>query len=112
MVDNWVLMTLINGLYDGDTQQAVLSKVEELNLEDTIVFVEAREVGQQSAKVLSGGYLVVKSTGCTTTTVNASFVAELATARIPNMTSGRQTAQPSTRYARNATGGGTSLINV
>ena len=55
MVNKWVLMTLINGLYDGDTQQAVLSKVKELNLEDTIVFVEAREVGKQSAKVLSGG---------------------------------------------------------
>merc|ERR1711888_98446 len=37
MVDKWVLMTLINGLYDGDTQQAVLSKVTELNLEETIV---------------------------------------------------------------------------
>ena len=55
MVNKWVLMTLINGLYDGDTQQAVLSKVEELNLEDTIIFVEAREVGKQSAKVVSGG---------------------------------------------------------
>ena len=38
MVDKWVIMTLINGLYDGDTQQAVLSKVEELNLGDTIIF--------------------------------------------------------------------------
>merc|ERR1711888_561948 len=55
MVDKWVLMTLINGLYDGDTQQAVLSKVTEMNLEDTIVFVEAREVGTHSVKVLSGG---------------------------------------------------------
>ena len=51
MVNKWVLMTLINGLYDGDTQQAVLSKVEELNLEDTIVFVEAWEVGKQSVKI-------------------------------------------------------------
>ena len=33
----------------------MLSKVEELNLEDTIIFVEARELGKQSAKVLSGG---------------------------------------------------------
>ena len=55
MVDKWVLMTLINGLYDGDTQQAVLSKVTELNLEDTIIFVEAREVGKNSVKILSGG---------------------------------------------------------
>merc|ERR1712055_918702 len=55
MVDKWVLMTLINGLYDGDTQQAVLSKVTELNLEETIVFVEAREVGKNSVKALNGG---------------------------------------------------------
>ena len=48
-------MTLINGLYDGDTQQAVLSKVEEMNLADTIVFVEAREVGKHSARALNGG---------------------------------------------------------
>ena len=48
-------MTLINGLYDVDTQQAVLSKVDELSLEDTIVFVEAREVGKHSVKVLCGG---------------------------------------------------------
>ena len=39
MVDKWVLMTLINGLHDEDTQQAVLSKVEEMPLVDTIVFV-------------------------------------------------------------------------
>ena len=55
MVDKWVLMTLINGLHDGDTQQAVLSKVEEMNLVDTIVFVEAREVGKHSVKALTGG---------------------------------------------------------
>ena len=57
MVDRWVLMTLINGLHDEDTQQAVLSKVEEMNLADTIVFVEAREVGKHSAKVLNGGLM-------------------------------------------------------
>ena len=31
MVDKWVLMTLINRLHNGDTQQAVLSKVEEMS---------------------------------------------------------------------------------
>ena len=55
MVDKWVLMTLINGLHDGETPQAVLSKVEELNVKDTIIFVDAREVGKLSVKVLSGG---------------------------------------------------------
>merc|ERR1711888_38070 len=48
-------MTLINGLHDGETQQAVLSKVEEMDLVDTIVFVEAREVGKHSVKALTGG---------------------------------------------------------
>ena len=55
MVNKWVLMTMINGLHDGETQQSVLSKVEEMNLEDTIVFVEAREVGRHSVKILNGG---------------------------------------------------------
>ena len=57
MVDKWVLMTLINGLHDEDTQQAVLSKVEEMNLVDTIVFVEAREVGKHSVKAINGGLM-------------------------------------------------------
>ena len=57
MVDKWVLMTLINGLHDEDTQQAVLSKVEEMNLADTIVFVEAREVGKHSVKAINGGLM-------------------------------------------------------
>ena len=54
-VDKWVLMTLVGGLYDEDTKQAVLSKVDEMPLADTIIFVEARETGKQSLKVLSGG---------------------------------------------------------
>ena len=55
MVNKWVLMTMINGLHDGESQQSVLSKVEEMNLEDTIVFVETREVGRHSVKILNGG---------------------------------------------------------
>ena len=53
--DQWVLMTLVGGLNDEDTKQAVLSKVEEMNLADTITFVEAHETGKQSLKALSGG---------------------------------------------------------
>jgi hypothetical protein len=54
-VDKWVLMSLISGLNDEDTKQEVLSKVEEKTLDDTIAFVEARETGRDSVKILSGG---------------------------------------------------------
>ena len=54
-VNKWVLMSLIGGLNDEDTKQAVLSKVDEMNLDDTVVFVEARETGKHSVKILSGG---------------------------------------------------------
>jgi hypothetical protein len=54
-VDKWVLMSLISGLNDDDTKQAVLSKVEEMTLDDTIAFVEARETGRNPVNILSGG---------------------------------------------------------
>ena len=41
-VDKWVRISLISGLKDKETQQAVLSKVCEMPLADTITFVEAR----------------------------------------------------------------------
>ena len=50
-------MSLICGLNNEDTKQAVLSKVEEMPLDDTIAFVEARETGKNSVKILSGGGL-------------------------------------------------------
>ena len=49
----WVLMTMVGGLNDEDTKQAVLFKVEEMPLADTITFVEAHETGKQSLKALS-----------------------------------------------------------
>ena len=55
MVATRVMMTLINGLHDGKTQQWVLSKVDEMNLEDTIIFVEASEVDKHSVMILIGG---------------------------------------------------------
>ena len=39
-------MSLIGGLNDEDTKQEVLSKVEELPLDETIAFVEPREIGK------------------------------------------------------------------
>ena len=40
-----------------DTKQAVLSKVEEMMLDESIAFVEARETGMNSVKILNGGGL-------------------------------------------------------
>ena len=56
-VNKWVLMSLISGLNDKDTKQAVLSKVKEISHDDTIAFVEARETVKNSVKILSGGGL-------------------------------------------------------
>ena len=53
-VDKWVRMSLIDGLNNEDTKQTVLSKVEELPLDETITFVEARETGKTSMKILAG----------------------------------------------------------
>ena len=39
-------MTLIDGLYDENTKQAVLSKVKEMMLHNTITFLEAYETGK------------------------------------------------------------------
>ena len=60
-VDKWVFLSLISRLNDEYTKQAVLSKVEEMTLIDTIDFVEARETGKNSVKILSG---VAKSKKC------------------------------------------------
>jgi hypothetical protein len=49
-VDKWVFLSLISRLNDEYTKQAVLSKVEEMTLIDTIAFVEARETGKNSVK--------------------------------------------------------------
>ena len=55
-VDKWGRMSLIGGLNDKDTMHEVLSKVEELPLDETVLFVEARETGKSSLKILPGGY--------------------------------------------------------
>jgi hypothetical protein len=47
-------MSLIVGLNDEDTKQEVLSKVDEMLLDATITFVEARETGKTALKILGG----------------------------------------------------------
>jgi hypothetical protein len=41
-VEKWVRMLLLGGLNDEDTKQEVLSKVDEMLLDATITYVEAR----------------------------------------------------------------------
>ena len=50
-----ILLALLKGLYDGDTKSEVLSKVIQMNLEETVAFVEAREIGKWDVQSLSGG---------------------------------------------------------
>ena len=47
-------MSLIGGLNDEDTKQEVLSKVDEMPLDATITFVEARETGKTALRILGG----------------------------------------------------------
>ena len=49
-----ILNILVKGLYDTETRREVLSKKPQLDLDATILFVEARETGKRSANVLSG----------------------------------------------------------
>ena len=49
------LLALVKGLYDGDTKGEVLSEVTQMNLEDTVAFVEAREIGKRDVQLLGGG---------------------------------------------------------
>jgi hypothetical protein len=53
-VNKWVRMSLIGGLNDEDTKLEVLSKVDEMPLDETITFVEAREIGKTALKILGG----------------------------------------------------------
>jgi hypothetical protein len=53
-VEKWVRMSIIGGFNDEDTKQEVLSKVDEMPLDATITFVEARETGKNALKILGG----------------------------------------------------------
>ena len=53
-LEMWVRLSLIRGLNDEDTKQEVLSKVEEMPLDTTVTFVEARETGKTANEILGG----------------------------------------------------------
>ena len=52
--DHEILNTLVKGLYDTETKEEVLSKEPQMDLNATILFIEARESGKRSAGVLAG----------------------------------------------------------
>ena len=49
------MLALVNSLYDGYNKSEVLSMVVQMNLEDTVAFVEAREIGRRDVQSLGGG---------------------------------------------------------
>ena len=53
-VAKWVRISLIRKLNDKDTKQAVLYKVEVMPINDIITFVEAKETGKTTMKILAG----------------------------------------------------------
>ena len=97
-VDKWVRMLLIGGLNDEDTKQEVLSKVDEMPLDETITFVEPRETGKTALKILGG-----KLTGYQSATRKgrSEIVDRRAMENLKAMTLGRLTAQHLERNARN-----------
>jgi hypothetical protein len=56
-VNTTILLALVKGLVDDDTKGEVLSKVEQLDLDETVKFMEARETGQRSLVGLASGNL-------------------------------------------------------
>jgi hypothetical protein len=102
-VDKWVRMLLISGLHDEETKQAVLSKVDEMPLADTITFVEARETGKISMKILAG-------TNSSSQVNKVQGTNEKGHGKNPNFDI--RTAPPSARSARTVSRRGTPLISV
>ena len=41
------LCLVMKGLADGDTQCEILSKLKQMNLDETMAFLEAREIGKR-----------------------------------------------------------------
>ena len=53
-MDNWLLLLLVKNLNDSDTRQEIMSKVKEMDLNDTIAFVEAKETSRKALNSLEG----------------------------------------------------------
>ena len=55
--DKMILHALVRGIADEEIRENVLAKTEELGLEETIKFIEAKETGRRSTVQLSPGSL-------------------------------------------------------
>ena len=54
-VEPTILLALVNGLADGDTKGKILSKVKQMNLDESVAFVKAREIGKRDLLLLGEG---------------------------------------------------------
>ena len=52
--DTFVKYALIKGLVDNDVREELLSQSPELNLDESLAFIEAKEQGKRSHKALEG----------------------------------------------------------
>ena len=52
-----IFPALVRGITDEEIREQVLAKTEELGLEETVKFVEAKETGQRSTVQLGPGTL-------------------------------------------------------
>ena len=59
--DKMILHALVRGITDEEIREQVLAKTEEMGLDETIKFVEAKETGRRSTAQLGPGTL--SSTG-------------------------------------------------
>ena len=50
-------MLMLKNLNDSKTRQEILSKVKEINLDDTIAFIEARETSKNATNTLDRGIM-------------------------------------------------------
>ena len=55
--DKMILHALVRGITDEEIREQVLAKTEEMGLEETVKFVEAKETGRRSTVQLGPGTL-------------------------------------------------------
>ena len=62
-VDATILLALVKGLVDVDTKGEILSKVKQIDLDETVAFVEDRETGKRDLVLLGGVPLASQANG-------------------------------------------------
>ena len=53
-MDATILLALVKGLDEMDTKGEIQSKEKQMNLDETVAFVEARETGKRDLVLLGG----------------------------------------------------------